>query len=101
MLKGLLITLGLMIGIPALATPSVVLTKDNVITVNDPIFEDTVANVISKAKEMDARIKSSDPIYLVLNTPGGEIDAGLEMIENLGSLRRPVHTISIFSASMG
>lgn len=79
----------------------VTLTKDNTITLNDAFYGDTVAKLAKRAKELDARTESSDPIYLVLNSPGGSIDAGLELIENLNSLRRPVKTISIFSASMG
>lgn len=79
----------------------VTLTKDNTITLNDAFYGDTVAKLTKRAKELDSRTESADPIYLVLNSPGGSIDAGLELIENLNSLRRPVKTISIFSASMG
>jgi ATP-dependent Clp protease protease subunit len=101
MLKSLLITLGLILSCQAFAADSVVLTKDNTIAINDVFWSDTVSVIIKKAKELDARVQSSDPIYLVINSPGGSIDAGLELIENLKSLKRPVHTISIFSASMG
>lgn len=80
---------------------SVVLTKDNTITLNDAFYGDTVANLTKKAKELDSRTDSSDPLYLVLNSPGGSIEAGLELIENLKALRRPVKTITLFSASMG
>lgn len=80
---------------------TITLTKDNSITLNDAFYGETVAKLAKKAKELDARTESSDPIYLVLNSPGGSIDAGLELIENLNSLRRPVKTITIFSASMG
>lgn len=79
----------------------IVLTKDNTITLNDAFYGDTVANLTKKAKELDSRTDSTDPIYLVLNSPGGSIEAGLELIENLKSMRRPVKTISLFSASMG
>lgn len=79
----------------------IILTKDNTITLNNAFYGDTVANLAKEAKELDSRTESTDPIYLVLNSPGGSIDAGLELIEILSSLKRPVKTISIFSASMG
>lgn len=79
----------------------IVLTKDNTITLNDAFYGDTVAKLTVEAKELDSRTESNDPIYLVLNSPGGSIDAGLELIENLKNTRRPVKTISLFSASMG
>lgn len=83
------------------AKQKITLTKDNILVLNSAVYEDTAGNLMKSGKEQDSRIKSSDPIYLILNTPGGSIDAGLEMIEFLKNLRRPVHTISVFAASMG
>lgn len=85
----------------AAAETNVVLTKDNSLTINDVFTGDSVAPLIKQAKDLDARIPSGDPIYLVISSPGGSIDAGIELIENLSNLHRPVHTITIFSASMG
>lgn len=82
-------------------TVSVVLTKDNTVALNDAFYGETVAQLTKQAKELDSRTESSDPIYLVINSPGGSIDAGLELIENLSNMRRPVKTITLFSASMG
>lgn len=79
----------------------ITLTKDNTLAINDVFYGETVAQIIKQAKDLDARVQSTDPIYLVISSPGGSIEAGLELIENLSSLKRPVHTITIFSASMG
>jgi ATP-dependent protease ClpP protease subunit len=78
-----------------------ILTKDNMVVLNDVFDEKTTAQVATLAKDMDGRLPSGEPIFLVLDTPGGQIDAGLQMIEVLSNLNRPVHTLTIFSASMG
>ena len=86
---------------PAKSTATkIILTKDNTITLNDVIDSDTVAKTLMDIKALDARLPSGDPIYLVLNSPGGSIDAGVELIERLQNLNRKVHTINLFSASM-
>lgn len=79
----------------------IVLTKDNTLVLNQAVSSSSVSETIAKARELDSTLKSGYPIYLFLNTPGGSIQAGLELIEYLSGLNRPVHTISLFAASMG
>lgn len=98
--------LGLMLmATPALATtakaPKVTLTKDNTLVMNDYFEGETVAQVEQAAKELDAKIPTGEPIYLVIDSGGGSIEAGIELIENLNTLNRPVRTVTLFSASMG
>lgn len=79
----------------------ILLTKDNTIILDEEISSETVAQVSVKAQELDSKLGSKDPLYLVLYTPGGSIQAGLELITFLQGLNRPVHTITQFAASMG
>ena len=87
--------------VQAKGIPTLKLTTDNTITLNGPVTNKSVQEVELAAKELDATLKSGYPIYLVLNTPGGSIQSGLELIEFLNSLNRPVRTVTIFAASMG
>jgi ATP-dependent protease ClpP protease subunit len=82
-------------------TVKVVLTQDNMLTINDYFYGQAVANVSQKARELDSKLPAQDPLFLVINSGGGSIEAGIELIENLNRLNRPVHTITVFSASMG
>lgn len=86
----------------------IVLTAENTINLSDVIEGGSVSGVISKAKALDksgllskARGQDKDPIYVFLRTPGGEIQTGLEMLEALKGLNRPVDTVTMFAASMG
>jgi ATP-dependent protease ClpP protease subunit len=78
----------------------IVLTKDNTVVMDAEYTEKSVAEVGLKARELDSRLPSGDPIYLVIDSGGGSIEAGLSLIENLRALNRPVHTVTLFSASM-
>lgn len=101
MLKKLLLVAALVFTPFVSQAKEVILTKDNSIMLGDEVDMQTTAQVVSKAKELDAKLPSKDPIYLVLDTPGGYIDYGIEMIQNLKKLNRPVHTVTLFAASMG
>jgi len=80
----------------------VVLTKDNLVVLSGEINGDISGEIISKAKDLgNRRLSAGKPVYLFLNTPGGSIQTGLEMIEALKGLDRPVSTVSLFAASMG
>lgn len=85
----------------------IVLTSDNTIVLNDAIDGSSVAEVITKAKELDNSGnlmhklgKDRESIKLYVRSPGGEIQSGLEMLEALKGLSRPVDTITAFGASM-
>ena len=88
---------------------TVVLSKTNTLVLGGDVYGDSVSAVISKAKELDYSLNSGrghiitnkEPLYLFLNTPGGSIQSGLEMIEALNGIGRPVNTITLFAASMG
>lgn len=86
----------------------VVLSESNTIVLNTQVDGESTGKVISEAKSLDAKLRGvresfgkKAPIYIFLNTPGGSIQAGLEMIEALKGIGRPVHTITLFAASMG
>lgn len=84
-----------------LKTKEIVLKKSNTLVMNKEFTSDVTAQLAVAAKKMDESLSSSEEIYLVLDTPGGSISAGLELIENLNNLKHKVNTITIFSASMG
>lgn len=79
----------------------IVLTKDNTLVLNQAFTGESVSDLIGQAKKLDADLDSGYPIYLFLDTPGGSIQAGLELIEYFKGVNRPVHTITLFAASMG
>ena len=86
---------------------TIVLTSKNTLVLNDEVSDASVSDIITQARELDKKSgrfgigKNSDPIYLFLYTPGGSIQAGLELSEALHGLNRPVDTITLFAASMG
>lgn len=115
-MKKLLLSLAVLLAIVLIPTAvssksntpdTITLTKDNLLTLSGEVNGDSVGPIILKAKEMDAKLSGklhlnhSDPLYLYLNTPGGSIQSGLELIEVLKGLGRPVHTVTAFAASMG
>jgi ATP-dependent protease ClpP protease subunit len=98
--------LALLLPITAHAENSITLSKSNTLSLNGVVDGSSVGAVIAKAKQLDQKLGvamfgSNKPLYLFMYTPGGNIQSGLELIEALHGLGRPVHTITLFSASMG
>lgn len=87
----------------------VVLSADNTVVLASEVTGQSVGEVLTKAKELDnsgslaskVGLKNKKPIYLFLSTPGGSIQAGLELIQGLQGLNRPISTVTNFAASMG
>jgi ATP-dependent Clp protease protease subunit len=76
----------------------IVLTEDNSVIFNQQVTNDYTSK---KTLEIMKKAKKGIPLYLVLNTPGGSVSAGLAFVDSINSLKVPVHTITIFAASMG
>lgn len=83
------------------AEKEVILTKDNVAVLSSVVTEESVSKLIGEIRKMDSQLPSGYPIYLFLYTPGGSIQAGLEFIEFAKGVNRPIHTVTMFAASMG
>lgn len=81
-------------------TTSIALDSDNMILLRNEISDDSVSKVQKKVAELVAKRGSGTyTIYLVLDSPGGSIDAGLTLIESLKTVKN-LETISLFAASM-
>ena len=79
----------------------IVLTSDNTLILADEVMPNSVSRIMDNANTLDAKVKSKYPFYLFLYTPGGSVRAGMELIEYMKGLNRPIHTITLFAASMG
>ena len=80
---------------------TIILTEKNTVSLMMPVMEDTIATLERQLLAKSDKLGKHDVIYLVLNTPGGSIDAGNNFIRLAKALPQEVATITIFSASMG
>jgi ATP-dependent protease ClpP protease subunit len=86
----------------AFAKPvEIILTERNSIVFNQAFKGEYVAKKQLEVISKNNLIPRKDPLYIVMDTPGGSVTAGLAFIDTVRSLKRPVHTITLFAASMG
>lgn len=100
-LIALFLSLGLVLSAQAEDKTEITLSADNTLILDQAFDGASTVKLMEEATKMDSSLKSGYPIYLFLYTPGGSIQAGLELFEFLAGLNRPVHTITLFAASMG
>lgn len=78
----------------------IILKDSNTVTLNMPIYEESARDLQVELLEKSEKLSKSDSIYLVLNSPGGNVKDGQDIIDLIKGLPQKVHTISLFSASM-
>lgn len=86
---------------PAASDRIVVLEKKNTAVLRLPFTSDTVSTLQQQLIDLSNKLPKNEPIYLYLDTPGGSISAGQELISSVKGLPVEVKTITSFSASMG
>lgn len=104
MFRNIILALSALFAVPAMAATednTVVLSDDNTAVLNWVVTDQSVANVLTRINEISHNLSKSKPIYLVLDTPGGSVEAGNNLIDALRGIPQEVKTISLFSASMG
>lgn len=77
-----------------------VLQKKNTLSLKLPVTEQTVSHIQQQVIEMSNTLSKTDTIYLYLDSPGGDVVAGMALISTLKGLPQEVKTITSFSASM-
>jgi len=80
---------------------TITLSRSNTVSFRNIVLPDTVAKAQMELLTKSKSLPKGAPIYLVLDTPGGDINAGMQLADTARGLGRPVHTITNFAASMG
>jgi ATP-dependent protease ClpP protease subunit len=77
------------------------LSERNTLTVRGEISDSSVAAWQKEVMAKSSKLDSDSPFYVVLDTPGGSIVSGNQLIDTLHSIPQKVDSITIFAASMG
>jgi ATP-dependent protease ClpP protease subunit len=80
---------------------TVTLEDSTTIVLRGPVTNSSVAKVIKELRAASRRVSKETPLYLVLDTPGGDIQAGTDLIDFAKALPQKIHTVTLFAASMG
>lgn len=77
------------------------LESPNTVVLRGPVTGSSVAKTIKDLRQASRRNSKHTDLYLVLDTPGGDIVAGTDLIDFAKALPQKVHTVTLFAASMG
>lgn len=93
--------LAIMLFCGAVFSKNIELTEDNIVVIRNEINDRTVTKAqLDLITQVAKRGSKTYTIYLVLDTPGGSIDAGLNFIEFAKTVKN-LETVTLFAASMG
>lgn len=67
------------------------INKDRVLYLNSEVNFNSVRGLVNKLKELNA--KSSDPVYLLIDSPGGSVLDGATLISEMEASKAPVYTV--------
>jgi ATP-dependent protease ClpP protease subunit len=89
----------------SLSAKDITLNSDNVVTLDMPFTQEYITEIIEKfhnqANNLLNRLSSNNELYLVIISPGGDIEAGYKLADTLKGIGYKVNTITVFAASMG
>lgn len=74
--------------------------SDRQVRLSGPVSDGSIDKAVTQMLQLDSQ--SSEPIWLLIDSPGGSVDAGLILIDVMKTIRSPVYAIVTCKAySMG
>jgi ATP-dependent protease ClpP protease subunit len=95
-----LFTIGILL-CTAAKSETIVLTEDNHVLFSGVVTEESVAKAQVELVKIAVKTRMSQPIYLVIDSPGGSVMAGNRFIDFANSFPHKINAICLFCASMG
>lgn len=80
---------------------TITLEEKNTVIFRSKFTGGSVAKAQTDLLRISKNLNKDENIYLVLDSPGGSVIAGMALIETAKTLPQKVHTITILAASMG
>lgn len=80
---------------------TLVVEAANTVVFRGEVSPASVSKAEREISDLSRNLRKTDIIYLVLDTPGGDVDAGADFIDFLGAIPQQVKTVTMFAASMG
>ncbi|KDP42914.1 hypothetical protein JCGZ_23856 [Jatropha curcas] len=74
------------------------LLKERIVCINGPINDDTSHVVVAQLLFLESE-NPSKPIHMYLNSPGGQVTAGLAIYDTMQYIRSPINTICMGQAA--
>ena len=78
---------------------TITLTDQNTISLNGRVDASSVTQIMFSLQELN-KIQTEEPIYLVINSPGGSVYDGFDLIRFAQTSKRKINTVTVFAASM-
>lgn len=85
----------------AAAGKRLTLEESNMVSFRGPVTDESVDRVLAELMAKSRNLKAGTPLYLVLDTPGGSVLAGMRLVDSIKALPNKVTTVTLFAASMG
>lgn len=80
------------------ANAEVKMDQTNTLVFNGFISAESMDNTYDLLKAKSDKLKKKEPLFLIINSPGGEVKAANDFIKKTKKLGRPVNTVTMLAA---